>query len=85
MYKIEIHRKALKELKRTDRQDRVRILEAIDRLAEDPRPSGSKKLSDSDDWRIRVGMYRVVYRISEQRLMVLVVRIGHRRDVYRRR
>ena len=75
MYKIEIHRKALKELKRTDRQDRVRILEAIDRLAEDPRPSGSKKLSDSDDWRIRVGMYRVVYRISEQRLMVLVVRI----------
>jgi mRNA interferase RelE/StbE len=84
VYRVEIQRKALKELRRIDRQDQKRILKVIDGLAEDPRPAGSKKLTDTEDWRIRVGSYRIVYRIQEQRLLVLVVRIAHRSDVYRR-
>ena len=84
MYRVEIQSKALRELKRINRQDRQRILNVIDGLAENPRPIGSKKLTDTEDWRIRVGVYRIVYRIQERRLLVLVVRIGHRSDVYRR-
>ena len=83
MYEVEIQRKALKELRGINRQDRRRIVKAIDGLAEDPRPAGCKKLTDSEDWRIRVGACRIVYRIEDQRLLVLVVRIAHRSDVYR--
>ena len=83
MYRVEIQSKALRVLKRIDRQDQQRILKFIDGLAENPRPAGSKKLTDTEDWRIRVGAYRIVYRIQERRLLVLVVRIGHRSDVYR--
>ena len=84
MYRVEIQSNALRELKRINRQDRQRILNVIDGLAENPRPAGSKKLTDRGDWRIRVGAYRIVYRIQERRLLVLVIRIGHRSDVYRR-
>ena len=56
----------------------------MDGLAKEPRPKGVKKLSGADDlYRIRVGDYRVVYQIRDDRLIVLVVRIGHRKDVYR--
>ena len=84
MYRVEIQRKAAKELRRIDRQEQKRIIEVIDGLAENPHPIGSKKLTDTEDWRIRVGSYRIVYRIQEQRLLVLVVRIAHRSEVYRR-
>ncbi len=61
-----------------------RIAAAIDRLAVDPRPSGVRKLTGADNlWRIRVGDYRIVYEIEDDRLVVLIVRIGHRRDIYR--
>ena len=56
----------------------------MDALAANPRPKGVKKLSGPDDlYRIRVGDYRIVYQIHDDRLIVLVVRIGHRKDVYR--
>mgnify|MGYP001580816136 FL=1 len=56
----------------------------MDALAATPRPKGVKKLTGTDDlYRIRVGDYRIVYQIHDDRLIVLVVRIGHRRDVYR--
>ncbi len=56
----------------------------MDGLAVNPRPKGVKKLSGLDDlYRIRVGDYRIVYQIHDDRLIVLVVRIGHRKDVYR--
>ena len=83
MYRVEIRRQAVKELSRIDRRDRERIQQAIDGLAENPRPAESKKLRSRDGWRLRVGVYRILYRIEKERLLVLVVKIGHRRDVYR--
>jgi mRNA interferase RelE/StbE len=63
--------------------DLKRILEKINLLAEDPRPPGSSKLSGKDYYRIRQGDYRIVYEIVENRLVVVVIKIGHRREVYR--
>ena len=83
MYRVEIRRQAVKELSRIDRRDRERILQAIDGLAENPRPAGSKKLRSRDGRRLRVGVYRILYRIEEERLLVLVVKVKHRRNVYR--
>ncbi len=83
MYRVEIRRQAVKVLSRIDRRDRRRIQQAIDGLAENPRPAESKKLRSRDGWRLRVGVYRILYRIEKERLLVLVVKIGHRRDVYR--
>ena len=61
-----------------------RIAERVDRLATDPRPHGSIKLKGEDDlYRIRVGDYRVIYAIRDDELIVLVLRVGHRREVYR--
>ena len=74
---------AIKELRRLSRQDQRRIAHAIDQLAENPRPPGSIHLRNRDGWRIRVGTYRVIYSIEDERLLVLVVKIGHRREVYR--
>ena len=58
-------------------------MQRLDELGENPRPPGSKKLAGADFWRTRVGDYRIVYSIEDQVLMVLVIRIGHRREVYR--
>jgi mRNA interferase RelE/StbE len=82
-YAVEILRSAQKQLAKVDRQDRARIISAIRALAKEPRPSGSKKLSGRLAWRIRIGVYRVIYEICDERLLVLVVTIGHRREVYR--
>ncbi len=61
-----------------------RIHQAVGKLASAPRPSGCTKLAGAADlWRIRVGQYRVVYAIRDRELVVLVVRVGHRREVYR--
>jgi mRNA interferase RelE/StbE len=57
---------------------------AIDALADDPRPSGCAKLAGRDDYRIRVGDYRVVYAVDDDKRVVLIARIAHRREVYRR-
>lgn len=80
---VEILRSAQRQLAKIDRQDRHRIITAIRGLASDPRPAGSKKLSGRLAWRIRVGVYRVIYEIADDRLLVLVVAIGHRKEVYR--
>ncbi len=64
--------------------DRARVTEAIRALGDAPRPPAAKKLSGRSAWRIRVGDYRVLYEVDDNRLVVLVVRIGHCRDVYRR-
>jgi len=63
---------------------RERIGKAIDALAADPRPPGAVKLSGHDDFRVRVGDYRVVYAVDDTERLVLVARIAHRREVYRR-
>ncbi len=84
-YSIDILRVAQKQLARIDRAQQQRIIAAIRELAADPRPSGCKKLSGRSAWRIRIGPYRVIYEIHDQRLLVLIVAIGNRKNVYRRR
>ena len=81
-YRIAIDPPALKALKRLDTPVRRRHEAAIDALADNPRPAGCKKLTGVQAWRIRVGAWRIVYSIADAELTVLVVRIGHRREVY---
>jgi mRNA interferase RelE/StbE len=83
IYTVEILRSAQKQLAKIHREDRLPIIEAIRALAGDPRPRGSKKLSGRPAWRVRVGRYRIIYEIHDKRLVLLVVTVGHRRDVYR--
>lgn len=82
-YSIEILRVAQKQLAKIDRASQQRIIDGIRSLTEDPRPFGCKKLSGRPAWRIRIGPYRVIYEIHDDRLLVLVVAIGDRKDVYR--
>jgi mRNA interferase RelE/StbE len=82
-YEIEILRVAQKQLAKIDRAQQQRIVDAIRLLAADPRPSGCKKLTGRTAWRIRVGPYRVIYEIHDDVLLILVVTIGNRKDVYR--
>lgn len=82
-YRIEVSRRAAKAVTSLDKPLRRKILAAIDALSGNPRPGGCRKLADQDAWRIRVGDYRVIYEIHNQVLLVLVIDIGHRRDIYR--
>lgn len=83
-YEIEFAARAAKQLTALDRTTQLRLAKAIDALKLDPRPDGAKQLRATVGlWRIRVGAYRVVYAIEDDRLVVLVIKIGHRRDVYR--
>jgi mRNA interferase RelE/StbE len=82
-YAIDILRRAQKQLAGIKRQDQSRTIAAIESLAENPRPPGCKKLSGRPAWRIRVGPYRVIYEIHDDRLLVLVILIGDRKEIYR--
>ena len=83
-YEIEISRSAEKQLRKLPRKDQERIVQAILPLAEDPFPRGSRKLSGYDDvFRIRIGRYRLLYSVSSRKLVVIILKVGHRRDVYR--
>ena len=75
---------AVKEIEAVRRKkDRQRIVRRIEGLAEDPRPSGCQKLSGQDRYRVRQGEYRIVYSVEDEDLIVYVVKVGHRKDVYR--
>ena len=67
------------------KKDRQRIVRRIQSLSENPRPSGCQKLSGYDRYRIRQGHYRIVYEIRDLEVTVIVIKIGHRREVYRHR
>ena len=82
-YQIDLLPSASRALARLDGPLKKRVSARIDALAEEPRPAGCKKLAGSDYWRIRIGDYRTIYSIEDAKLTVLVVRIGHRREVYR--
>ena len=83
-FRILIKRSAAKEIEAICRKkDRQRIVRRIGQLAEDPRPPGCQKLSGLDRYRIRQGPYRIVYTIEDDRLIVYVVKVGHRSEVYR--
>jgi len=83
-FKIEWRRSTRKDLRRIRPDEVVKIVAAVEGLGKDPRPTGSTKLSGSDcAYRIRIGDYRVIYEIYDGRLIVEIVTVGHRRDVYR--
>lgn len=83
-YRVEVLPQPRKTLAKIPRPMAARIVEAIESLAENPRPIGATKLRGFRNiYRIRVADYRVVYEIHDDRLVVLVIRVGHRRDVYR--
>ena len=82
VYRIEFRPAALRELRKSDRSAQPRIQGAISLLAKDPRPPASRPLRGRDGYRIRVGNYRVLYTIDDGVLLIVVVTIGHRRDVY---
>ncbi len=83
-YRILIKPSAVKEIEAiSPKKDRQRIVGRISKLADNPRPPGCEKLSGQDKYRIRQGRSRIVYSIEDQDLIVYVVKVGHRKDVYR--
>ena len=83
-YSILMTRSAAKELESVPTKDRQRIVSKIGALAKNPRPAGAEKLSGEDKYRVRQGDHRVLYEILDADLLVTIVRIGNRREVYRR-
>jgi mRNA interferase RelE/StbE len=82
-YKIKFHRDVGKDLRKLPKKQILAILEAINALAANPLPVGVKKLTGTDAYRIRMGNYRVIYRIENDELIVFVLKVAHRKDVYR--
>ena len=81
-YQIEFRPAALRELRKVDRAMQPRLHGAIALLAIDPRPPASRQLRGRDGYRLRVGDYRIIYTINDGLLLIVVVTIGHRRDLY---
>lgn len=85
-YRIAISSAAARQLRKLDAQACRRIQAAIDLLSENPRPAGAKKLvGGGGEWRVRTGNYRIIYELNDDALLVLVLAVGHRRQIYRRR
>ena len=83
IYRIEWKTSALKELKQIDKSIIPRILNTVEELAKEPRPKGVRKLQGSKkSYRIRVGDYRIVYEIEDDILLIIVIRVRHRRSAY---
>ena len=82
-YELVVKKSVAEDLRAFPKQDVKRIMHRIRSLADDPRPPGCEKLSGQERYRIRQGAYRVIYEIEDAGLTVLVVKVGHRRDVYR--
>jgi len=82
-YRIELRPAAARALRKTDRDVGLRIQGAIALLAQDPRPPTARPLRGRPGLRVRVGDYRIVYRIEDDVLLVVVVALGHRREIYR--
>jgi mRNA interferase RelE/StbE len=83
-YSLSIKASAAKDLEATPKKDRKRLAARIKALATTPRPAGSEKLSGEEKYRIRQGDYRILYLIEDACLTVTIVRIGHRREVFRK-
>ena len=83
-YAIVVVPSAQRALQQIDKRDQKRIVVRIDALAQDPHPPGSRKMQGgTDEFRIRVGDYRVSYSVNDTEITIVVIRIGHRRDIYR--
>ena len=82
-YNIVIKPSALKELEEIPKKDRLRVAERIQKLGSEPRPQGCQKLSGQERYRVRQGVYRIIYSIEDQIRIVSIVKIAHRKVVYR--
>jgi mRNA interferase RelE/StbE len=83
-FRIEVSATAEKQIRKLSRDDQIRVLRAIRPLATEPTPPGPRGLRGYDDvFRIRVGRYRVLYRVEGRRLLIIILKIGRRRDIYR--
>ena len=82
-YEVVLRKSVLKDLDSIPRRDVARIMSAIGTLANNPRPPQSRKLSGQERYRLRQGVYRIIYSIKDKQLIVCVVKVGHRRGVYR--
>lgn len=83
-YRIELRPAAVRALKKLDPQVRTRVQGAITLLAEDPRPPAARPLRGRPGLRVRVGDYRIIYTVADDVLLIVVVTLGHRRDIYSR-
>ena len=85
-YEVRLAPAAVRQLRKLDPPGRRRVQAAIDLLAEEPRPPGARQLvGGAGAWRVRTGDFRIIYDIRDGELLVLVIKVGHRRDVYERR
>jgi mRNA interferase RelE/StbE len=83
-YQVEISPAARRRIKKLKKAAQKRIVACIEALGGDPRPAGVKKLSGVEDlYRVREGDYRIIYQVQDEILLVLVLKVGHRRDVYK--
>ena len=84
-YKIEISKSAEKSLQRIPKKDILKVVQSIQSLAISPFPEGCRKLQGEENtYRIRQGNYRVIYEVEDNRLLILVLKIGHRKDIYKK-
>ncbi len=83
-YKIVFRKSVIMDLRPIPNRDIKRILNTIDSLSEDPRPPGCEKLSGQERFRLRQGNYRIVYEIRDEDVAVIIVKVGHRKNIYQR-
>lgn len=82
-YRLVFRKSVSKDLRSIPKKDVARILQRMEALQEDPRPVDSEKLSGQERYRVRQGVYRIIYAVTDEHLLVTVVKVGHRRHVYR--
>jgi len=82
-YRLVFRKSVAKDLRDIPKKDVARILKCIEALSEDPRAPGCEKLSGQERYRVRRGLYRIIYEIKDDMLIIVVVKVGHRHDVYR--
>ena len=83
MYKIALRRQAQRALEKLPKSDFQAIIKAVQDLAQIPKPRGMEKVKSTGLWRIRQGDYRIIYAIDDNERLITVVRVGHRREIYR--
>jgi len=81
-YKLKVKKSAEKELVKIPKRELIKIINKIQSLSDDPHPEGSIKLSNQEKYRLRVGNYRVLYKVEDNILTIFIVKIGHRKDIY---
>lgn len=83
-YRVEVSTTAERQIRRLQRDDQIRVLRAVRDLATEPHPRGCRKLRGYEDvYRLRVGTFRVLYSVERERILVIILKVGHRKDIYR--